>query len=221
MDKDEIISGLTDAVVNGKKDQAVELAQASVDAGIDPYEAVINGLAKGMEIMGEKYDKKEAFMPHLMMASNAMYGGMDILTPLMKKEGDEASDVLIIGSAEGDVHDIGKNLVKTMMTANGFDAIDLGKDVPISEFAKAAAENKAAVVSISTLMTSTMDNMEASVKALEDQGVRDKVVVMVGGAPITQSYADEIGADGTATDALEAAKKAKELAAGLASDRWN
>ena len=221
MDKDEIISGLTDAVVNGKKDQAVELAQASVDAGIDPYEAVINGLAKGMEIMGEKYDKKEAFMPHLMMASNAMYGGMDILTPLMKKEGGEASDVLIIGSAEGDVHDIGKNLVKTMMTANGFDAIDLGKDVPIAEFAKAAAENKAAVVSISTLMTSTMDNMEASVKALDDQGVRDKVVVMVGGAPVTQAYADEIGADGTATDAMEAAKKAKELAAGLASDRWN
>jgi corrinoid protein of di/trimethylamine methyltransferase len=220
MEENEIISGLTDAVVTGKKDQAVELAQKALDQGIDPYIAVIDGLAKGMEIMSEKYEKKQAFMPHLLMASNAMYGGMDLLVPHIKAEGDGARKVLVIGSVEGDVHDIGKNLVKTMMSAVGFEAIDLGKDVPVEQFAEAAAEHKADVVSMSTLMTSTMDNMQRVMDSLQSKGIRNNLKVIIGGAPITSDFAEEIGADATKTDAMEAARWAQEAAATLAPERW-
>jgi corrinoid protein of di/trimethylamine methyltransferase len=221
MEESEIINGLTNAVVNGKKDQAVELANQALAAGIEPYKAVIEGLAKGMEIMGEKYDKKQAFMPHLLMASNAMYGGMDVLTPHMKSEGGSKRAVLVIGSAEGDVHDIGKNLVKTMMSAMGFEAIDLGKDVPIGKFTEAAIEHKADVISVSTLMTSTMDNMEKIVKSFTEKGIRNNVKIIVGGAPITPDYAAEIGADTSKPDAMEAAKWAKEIVKELPENRWN
>jgi corrinoid protein of di/trimethylamine methyltransferase len=221
MEESEILSGLTDAVVNGKKDLAVELANQALAAGIPPYKAIIEGLAAGMEIMGKKYDCKQAFIPHLLMSSNAMYGGMDVLTPHMKAEGDSKRAVLVIGSAEGDVHDIGKNLVKTMMSAMGFEAIDLGKDVPIGKFTEAAIEHKADVVSISTLMTSTMDNMEKTVKSFSEKGIRDKVKIIVGGAPITADYAAEIGADASKKDAMEAAKWAKEALQGLPDNRWN
>jgi len=221
MEESEILNGLTNAVVNGKKDQAVELANKVLEAGIEPYKAIIDGLAKGMEIMGDKYDKKQAFMPHLLMASNAMYGGMDVLIPHMKTEGDSKRAVLVIGSAEGDVHDIGKNLVKTMMSAMGFEAIDLGKDVRIGKFTEAAIEHKADVISVSTLMTSTMDNMEKIVKSFSEKGIRDKVKIIVGGAPITVDYAAEIGADTSKKDAMEAAKWAKEAVKALPDNRWN
>lgn len=221
MEQNDVINNLTEAVVTGKKDDAINFAEKALELGIDPYIAVIDGLAKGMEIMGEKYDKKEAYMPQLMMASNAMYGGMGILTPHLKKGEGEKSAVVIIGSVEGDVHDIGKNLVKTMMTANGFNAVDLGKDVEINEFAQAAIEHKADVISLSTLMTSTMDNIEATIKHIRDQGIRDNVKILIGGAPVTKAFADEVGADGTADDAMVAAKLAKELITELNENRWN
>ncbi len=220
MEENEIINGLTEAVINGKKDVASELAQKALDEGVDPYKAVIEGLANGMEIMSDKYDKKQAFIPHLLLASNAMYAGMDILTPHIKLEGADTKKVLVIGSVEGDVHDIGKNLVKTMMSAVGFEAIDLGKDVPIEDFIKTAAEKKADVVSVSTLMTSTMDNVGKVVTGLQSQGIRDKVKVIVGGAPITPDFAQEIGADMNKPDAMEAAKWALEAAGTLSPDRW-
>jgi methylmalonyl-CoA mutase cobalamin-binding domain/chain len=171
--------------------------------------------------MGQKYDCKQAFMPHLLMASNAMYGGMDVLVPHMKGEAGSKRAVLIIGSAEGDVHDIGKNLVKTMMSAMGFEAVDLGKDVPIGKFAEAAIEHKADVISVSTLMTSTMDNMEKIVKSFSEKGIRNNVKIIVGGAPITPDYAAEIGADASKKDAMEAAKWAKEAIKELPENRWN
>ncbi|WMW23034.1 corrinoid protein [Methanolobus mangrovi] len=221
MEENEIINGLTDAVVNGKKDLATELAQKALDEGIDPYIAVINGLAKGMEIMSERYENKQAFMPHLLMASNAMYGGMDVLIPHIKSEGAGARKVLVIGSVEGDVHDIGKNLVKTMMSAVGFEAVDLGKDVPIEQFVEAAVEHKADVISMSTLMTSTMDNMQRVMDGLQSRGIRDKMKIIIGGAPITADFAVEIGADATKTDAMEAARWAHEAAEALAPGRWD
>ncbi len=221
MEKSEIIEGLTNAVINGKKDQAIEMAQKALAAGVDPYNAVIDGLAKGMEIMGQRYDAKQAFIPHLLMSSNAMYGGMDILTPHLKMESGSKRAVLIIGSAEGDVHDIGKNLVKTMMSAIGFEVIDLGKDVPIGKFVEAAIEHKADVISVSTLMTSTMDNMEKTVKSFTEKGVRNKVKIIVGGAPITPGFAAEIGADASRPDAMEAAKWAKEAVVDMPDNRWN
>jgi corrinoid protein of di/trimethylamine methyltransferase len=217
----EIIQGLTDAVVNGKKDMAAELAQRALDEGVDAYDAVINGLAEGMKIMSEKYDNKQVFMPHLLMASNAMYAGMGILVPHIKLEGGGERKVLVIGTVEGDVHDIGKNLVKTMMSAVGFEAVDLGKDVPIEDFAKAAVEHKADVISMSTLMTSTMDNMQRIMDTLKAQGIRDKVKVIIGGAPITMDFAVEIGADFSTTDSMEAANWAMDQAKTLAAGRWD
>ena len=221
MEENEIINGLTDAVVNGKKDEASELAQTALDEGVDPYIAVINGLAKGMEIMSERYEQKKAFMPHLLMASNAMYAGMDVLIPHIKSDDSGSRKVLVIGSVEGDVHDIGKNLVKTMMSAVGFEAIDLGKDVPVEKFIEAAAENKADVVSMSTLMTSTMDNMQRVMDGLNSKGIRNNLKVIVGGAPVTASFAEEIGADATKTDAMEAARWAEEAAGSLEAGRWD
>lgn len=218
---EEIIQGLTDSVVNGKKDVAAELANKALAEGIDAYDAVINGLAEGMKIMSERYDAKEVFMPHLLMASNAMYAGMDILVPHIKVEGGGARKVLIIGTVEGDVHDIGKNLVKTMMSAVGFEAVDLGKDVPIEDFAKAAVENKADVVSMSTLMTSTMDNMQKIMDTFNAQGIRDNIKVIIGGAPITMDFAEEIGADFSTVDSMEAANWAMEQAKTLADGRWD
>lgn len=222
MDENEIINGLTDAVVNGKPDQASELAQQALDNGIDPYKAIVDGLAKGMEIMSDKYENKEVFMPHLLLSSNTMYAGMNVLTPHLKKDDSSKQAVLIIGTVEGDVHDIGKNLVKTMMTATGFDAIDLGKDVPINDFLKAAKENKADIVSISTLMTSTMDNMESAVKNFKEDGIRDKVKIIVGGAPVNEEFAKEIGADTSKDDAMEAAKWAEKAIEELppSEERW-
>lgn len=220
MEEKEIINGLTEAVINGKKDIATELAQKALDEGVDPYNAIIDGLAKGMEIMSDRYDNKQAFIPHLLMSSNAMYGGMDVLSPHIKLEGGGARKVLVIGAVEGDVHDIGKNLVKTMMSAVGFEVIDLGKDVPIEQFAEAAAEHKADIISMSTLMTSTMDNMQKIMNAVISKGIRDKVKIIIGGAPITPDFAVEIGADATKPDAMEAAKWAQETAAALAPERW-
>lgn len=221
MEEKEILSGLTDAVVNGKKDQATELSEKALEAGIDPYKAIVEGLAKGMEIMSDKYESGEVFMPHLLMSSNAMYGGMDVLTPHLKQEGGEKAAVLVIGAAEGDVHDIGKNLVKTMMSAVGFDVVDLGKDVPIQEFAEAIEKNQADAVSISTLMTSTMDNMEKTVKDIESKGLRDKVKIIIGGAPVTEAFAKDIGADQYKDDAMGAARWAKEAVKELDPARWN
>lgn len=221
MEKDAIINGLTDAVVNGKKDKAIELANEALNAGIDPYSAIVEGLAKGMEIMSKRYDEKQAFIPHLLMSSNAMYGGMDILSPHLKLEGGSRRAVLVIGTVEGDVHDIGKNLVKTMMSAVGFESIDLGKDVPIDKFVETAIEKKADIISISTLMTSTMDNMQKVVQTVQQKGIRDKVKIIVGGAPITEDFAIEIGADTSKKDAMEAAKWAKEIVITLPENRWN
>ncbi len=220
MDVEKILNELTDSVVSGNKNKAIELAEISLKEGVDPYRSIVEGLAKGMEIMGQKYEQKQVFIPHLLMSSNAMYGGMDILTPHLKKDGSSVEHTLVIGTAEGDVHDIGKNLVKTMMSAAGFNIVDLGKDVPINKFAEEAEKNKADIVSISTLMTSTMDNMAKSIKAFNEKGTRDKVKIIVGGAPITESFANEIGADSFKTDASEAAKWAKDIVSTLSQGRW-
>ena len=220
MRKEELLEELANAVISGNKNKAIELAELSLKENVNPYDSIVNGLAKGMEIMGKRYEEKKAFIPHLLMASNAMYGGMDILTPHMKSDNSTERYTLVIGTAEGDVHDIGKNLVKAMMSASGFDIIDLGKDVPINSFVDTAIEKKADVVSISTLMTSTMDSMRDSVKSFFDKGIKDKVKIIVGGAPVNDKFANDIGADMSKPDASEAARWAKEVASTLDKNRW-
>ncbi|AKB26065.1 Dimethylsulfide methyltransferase corrinoid protein [Methanosarcina sp. MTP4] len=219
----DILNQLAEAVVEGEEDDAEELAQKALEMGVDPYEAVINGLAKGMTIVSDQYEKGEAFVPHLLLASGAMYAGMDILVPHMVKDGDSKQAVGIIGTIEGDVHDIGKNLVKTMLSANGFEMIDLGADVPIEKFVETAKERKADLISMSALMTTTMTNMEKVIEILQEEGIRDAMKVMVGGAPVSEEYAAAIGADSTHPDALHASAWATEFVKelGTADERWS
>ncbi len=207
----DIFNQLAEAVVDGDDDLIEELAQKILDEGsVDPYDAIVNGLARGMSIVSDNYEKGEAFVPHLLIASGAMYAGMDILSPAMKIEGDGVQAVGIIGTIEGDVHDIGKNLVKTMLSAGGFKMIDLGADVPIEQFVEAAKEHKAELVSISALMTTTMTNMGKVIEILQEEGIRDAMKVMVGGAPVSEEFATGIGADSTHADAMHASAWATE-----------
>lgn len=221
--KEEILKALADAVITGDDDEAIEYAQKALDAGIDPQEAIVDGLAKGMAVMGDKYERGEVFVPHLMIASSALYEGMDVLTPHIVKNDANRAVTGVIGTIEGDVHDIGKNLVKTMLAAAGFTMIDLGNDVPLENFINAAKENKADLLSVSALMTTTMTGMDKISEMLLENGYRDSLVFMVGGAPVSPQYAESVGADGTAKDAATAVSMAKELTAvlGPAAERWS
>ncbi|KKH47018.1 methyltransferase [Methanosarcina sp. 1.H.A.2.2] len=223
MTKEEILKGLADAVVEGDDELAEELAQKALDEGVDAYDAIIHGLSRGMLIVSEQYEKGEAYVPQLLIASTAMYAGMDILTPHVKVEGAEKPAVLVIGSVEGDVHDIGKNLVKTLMSAAGFKVIDLGADAPLEKFVEAAKENKADIISMSSLMTTTMTGMEEVIEMLQEEGLRDAVKVIVGGAPISEDFAEKIGADAMRHDASSATEWALEAVKTLpaSEERWS
>ncbi|WNY25603.1 uroporphyrinogen decarboxylase family protein [Methanolapillus millepedarum] len=223
MTKEEILKALADAVIAGDDDEAVEYAEKALKAGIDPQEAIVEGLAKGMSIMGDKYERGEAFVPHLMIASAALYEGMDVLTPHIKVDPSNRAVTGVIGTIEGDVHDIGKNLVKTMMAAAGFTMIDLGNDVPIEKFITTAKENKVDLLSVSALMTTTMTGMDKISELLLENGYRDSLIFMVGGAPVSEQYAKSVGADGTCKDAATAVAFAKEKTSKLtpANERWS
>ncbi len=221
MAKEDILNALMDAVVEGDDDLAEEFAHKALEENLDAYEAIVDGLAKGMKIISEMYERGEAFVPSLLLAADAMYAGMDILTPYIKLDGTSVPRNVIIGTVEGDVHDIGKNLVKTMMTAAGYNMIDLGCDVPLDKFAEAAKEKKATAISMSTLMTTTMSGMETVIEQLQEEGIRDSMIVMVGGAPVSQSFADSIGANGTAGDASTAVETLTSLVSGLTADLWS
>ncbi|WP_440946890.1 corrinoid protein [Methanosarcina sp. T3] len=211
-------------VMDGEEEMTRGWTEVAIQIGMDPFKTLIEGLAAGMSLIGKKYEKGEAFVPQLLIASSAMYGGMDLLSPYMKQDESNGSkqETVIIGTVEGDVHDIGKNLVKTMLSANGFNCVDLGNDVPASKFIEAAKEYRATAVSMSTLMTTTMAEMPRVVKMLADEGIRDKVLVMVGGAPITGGYAAQIGADASPHDAASAANWLTEAIFDFPSEsaRW-
>jgi len=194
-------------VMDGEEEMSVGWTRAALKFGLDPFEILLKGLAEGMGLIGKKYENGEAFVPQLLIASTAMYSGMEIIAPFMKQDENSCTKpaTVVIGTVEGDVHDIGKSLVKTLLSANGFNCVDLGNDVPSTQFIEAAKENRATAVSMSTLMTTTMAEMPKVVKMLENEGLRDKVMVMVGGAPITTQYAAEIGADVSPHDAASAA----------------
>ncbi len=212
-------------VMDGEEEMAQGWTRVAIQAGLDPFKTLIEGLAKGMSLIGAKYEKGEAFVPQLLIASSAMYGGMDLLDPYLKKEKNTASKPLtvVIGTVEGDVHDIGKNIVKTLLSANGFNCVDLGNDVPASRFIEAAKENRATAVSMSTLMTTTMAEMPKVIHMLEEEGIRGKVLVMVGGAPVTTEYASKIKADVSPHDAVSAASWLKSSVLNYPSEsaRWD
>jgi len=210
-DKEEVLKKLVQAVVDGNLEQAEMAANEAVSVGIEPYKAIIDGLAKGMEIVGEKYDAKEYFLPELLMAGDAMYAGLNVLLPLLPKKEVGAKGTVILGVVEGDIHDIGKNIVKAMLTASGYKVIDLGKDVPVDEFIKRAKEEQAQVIAMSTLMTPTLLSIQAVEEKLKAEGLKGKVKTIIGGGSVSETWKERSGSDEYGKDAMEAVSKVKLL----------
>jgi len=201
--EEEILCKLRDAIVNLDIEGVQKACREAIDAGIPAYKAVTDGMAKGMEIVGEKYENGEYFLAELIMAGETMKEGMKVLEPYLK--GGEVKKIgkVVIGTVRGDLHDIGKNIVVTLLNTAGFEVYDLGVDVPPEKFVEAVKQNNPEIVGMSALLTTTMIEMENVIKALKDAGLRDKVKIIIGGAPITQEYAEKIGADAAARDAVE------------------
>jgi len=202
---------LTRAVVVGDSDASLELTKKAMDAGISATEILDKGLLPGMGMIGEQFEKQEIFFPELLMAADTMKAAVALLRPELSKSKTPPIGKYVIGTVEGDAHDIGKNLVKMMLEQNGWEVTDLGTDVPTEKFCSVIEEGNFDILGLSALLTVTMYAMDDIIKTLKAARLRDKVLIMVGGAPVTQSFTDQIGADAYAKDAVEAARKAKSL----------
>ncbi|OPY88514.1 MAG: Methionine synthase [Syntrophus sp. PtaU1.Bin208] len=213
--EDQLYRDLSDAVLEMEEEKTVSIATTIVENKLDAYQAIENGLSDGMNRAGRLYEEEEYFIPELLLCADAMYAGLNVLKPHLKADTKGAKQKVVIGVVEGDTHDIGKNLVKIMFETSGFDVVDLGRDVPPRDFVEKAKEIDAKIIALSTLMTTTMKGMKEVIALLEKENIRDRVKVMVGGGPISQGFAERIGADGYAANASEAAKMAKTLTEGL------
>ena len=200
------------AILEGEIEKVAELVEAALKEGATPTEILNEGLTKGMNVVGDLFKKDELFVPEVILSAKAMKRGTEILQPLMVGDNTNASKIAVLGTVKGDIHDIGKNLVRTMMEGAGFEVIDLGIDIPVDTFVQKTQEVKPQIVAMSALLTTTMVYMKDVVDALKSAGMRDQVKIMVGGAPITKDFAAQIGADGTAPDAVTAADLARDLA---------
>jgi 5-methyltetrahydrofolate--homocysteine methyltransferase len=205
------LSALAENLINGEVNEVKELTQRALDEGIPPGEILDDGLIKGMSVVGERFKNGKFFIPEVLLAAKVMHAGMEILKPELISSGVKPIGKVILGTVKGDLHDIGKNLVAMMLEGAGFDVIDLGIDVPPEKFVGTVKENGAGIVAMSALLTTTMIGMKTTLDALEEAGLRGEVRILIGGAPVTRDYADEIGADGYARDAASAVDRAKEL----------
>lgn len=194
-----------------QEEETAIIAKECLENGIPAYEAIDKGLAVGMNRAGQLYEEEEYYIPELIMCSDAMYSGLEVLKPYLEKSEAESKIKVVIGVVQGDTHDIGKNLVKIMMETEGFEVIDLGRDVPPKDFVNKAREVEASIIVLSTLMTTTMNGMAEVINLLKAEGIREKVTVMIGGGPISQGFADKIGADLYTINASQASKSAKAL----------
>jgi len=208
----EMFEKLAQAVIDGEPEDAVELAQQALDAGLDPLECINQGLTKGIDRVGALFAEGEYYLPDLIIGGEAMKDALAILEPaLAANQEREVTGRVVLGTVEGDLHEIGKTLVGTMLTANGFEVTDVGIDKPAAEFIDAVKKSNATLIGASALLTTTIPEQQKIIEALVEAGLRDKVKVMVGGAPVTQAWADKIGADGYAEDAIAAVAVAKKL----------
>jgi corrinoid protein of di/trimethylamine methyltransferase len=207
----ELLQKLSDAVVDMDEDAAVSLSQQAVDQRVDAYQAIDKGLANGMERAGKLFDEEEYFVPEILICSDAMNAGINVLKPHLKQEASRQKHRAVIGVIEGDTHDIGKNLVRIMLESAGFEVLDLGRDVPPLTFVEKAVETNSEFILLSSLMTTTMDAMADVIRILNEKNIRDKFKVAVGGGPISQSFADRIGADGYSSNAADAVRMCKRL----------
>ena len=207
----EVLDQLAKELFAGNAKGVAELTNKALAEGLKPSEILNNGLIKGMNEVGVKFKANEIYVPEVLIAARAMKASMAILKPKLVESGVEPVAKMIIGTVKGDLHDIGKNLVAMMMEGAGFEIIDLGIDVPADKFIQAIKDHKPQIVGMSALLTTTMVQIRENVKAFNDAGVRKDVKVMIGGAPVTQKFTDEVGADGYSPDAASAVDKAKEL----------
>jgi trimethylamine corrinoid protein len=215
MSKEQILQNLATAVVDGDEDEAKENAQAAVDNQLDPLEAVEQGLSKGMSIVGDEFERGEAWLPELLMAAEAFNAAMEILDPEIVAQQKQVSKrcTILMSTVKGDVHNIGKNIVSTVLGINGFDVVDFGIDNSSLDIIEAAGKAKADIIALSSLMTTTMPAQREVIDVLKEMNLRDRYLVMVGGGPVTQEWADEIGADGYGKSAIQAVETAKALMA--------
>ena len=213
-DKQEIMEGLKQAVLDFEPDEAVEMAKKAIDNGIDPVEAIKKGVGKALSIVGKKYEEGELFIIHLAAAGEAGSRAInEVLKPEIEARGEKAPSrgKIVIGTVSGDIHEIGKTIVSAMLLANGFEVIDLGKDVPVDTFVDKVRDESPHILGLSALLSTTIPVQRDVIEALKKEGLRDRVKVMVGGAPVTEEWAKEIGADAYGTDAIDAVNKAKSL----------
>ena len=208
-----ILDELKTSVIEGNSEKAIELAKKSLELDISPLDAITEGLAKGVKVIGDLFSEGEVFLVELVMAGDAMKAGMSVLLPVIKESKIEITSPgkVMIGTVEGDIHSIGKDIVGTMLEVDGFEVLNLGEDVSSESFVEKVKEQKPDVLGLSSLLTATMPAQKDVIEKLEAAGLRKDVKVIIGGAPTTQEWADEIGADGWAGDAVSAVKLVKDL----------
>ena len=207
----ESYTKISESLIAGQIDDVVKLTQEAVDGGSSAGEILQDGLLAGMDVVGQRFKANEMFIPEVLRCAKCMHGAMKILRPLLAESGAQALGTIIIGTVKGDLHDIGKNLVSMMFNGAGFEVKDIGVDKDAQAFVAAIKESDANIVGMSALLTTTMPQMTETVKSIEEAGIRNQVKIMVGGAPVTQAFAEEIGADAYASNAASAVDMAKEL----------
>ncbi|SFB31918.1 methyltransferase cognate corrinoid proteins [Acetitomaculum ruminis DSM 5522] len=209
--KEELLEELSDAVVDMDEELAASTAKEYIDEGYDAYDGISEGLVDGMNKAGELFEEEEYFIPELLLCSDAMNSGIEVLSPHIERSRSKDEKIVVIGVVQGDTHDIGKNLVALMLEVAGYKIVDLGKDVPPQAFVDKAKELNADIIALSTLMTTTMPRMKEVIDILKKENIRENFKVIVGGGPISQKFADEIGADGYSVNATASVRLAQRI----------
>jgi corrinoid protein of di/trimethylamine methyltransferase len=209
----DVFQAMAASVIAGEEEDAAVLAREALEAGIDPLEAINQGFIPGIEYVGQQFSEGEMFLPELVMAGEAMKAAVSILEPEMAKRGSQRQFLgkVVLATVQGDIHDIGKTLVGTLLSSNGFQVVDMGVDVPLQSIIDKAEETQADLIALSALLTTTMVNQRVLIQMLEKDGIRDRFKVIVGGAPASAAWAEEIGADGFSSDAVSAVGLARKL----------
>lgn len=205
------MDALIDIVIGGKIKEAKDATQKCLDAGMTPQDIIFKGLSKAMEVVGEKYAAKEYFLPQVLLSANTLYQGLNLVLPMLIGEGGGTKGTVVLAVVEGDVHDIGKNICKAMLTGLGLNVIDMGKDVPIKNILETAKAENAGIMCESTLMTPTLEGMKEMEKLLKEEGLKGKIKSMIGGGATSKEFADQIGADAWTYDAVECSQVAAKF----------